>query len=236
MKKVLILCLALTGAAGALSVIMLVNSFDNFDGLYQHLCADPRFDVVYRYRIRYDPPPPELLQLHDCATIDGYFRFCDMVTLGNLLADYVDGGGRVVCNYYAMKGPYEDDGSPLGRWWFEGYSPYACLCDADYHYPEDLIIDEPGHPIFDGISAVNGARGRMQTELRAGAVELAHFADAGGVALNADETVCGINYRSSNDHFWTGEGFRLIANAACYLADYVDIQPSSWGRIKALGE
>jgi hypothetical protein len=76
----------------------------------------------------------------------------------------------------------------------------------------------------------------VQTELRAGAVELAHFADAGGVALNADESVCGINYSSSDDHFWTGDGFRLIANAACYLADYVDIQPSSWGRIKALGE
>jgi hypothetical protein len=177
-----------------------------------------------------------VLKLYDCALNDGFHSICDPVAFGDLLADYVDGSGKVLSISYGMMGPFGDEGSPTGRWWDEGYCPYECVSFDRIHTYKNLIIDEPGHPIFDGVDNVNGVFGRVRTELRAGAVELAHFADAGGVALNADETVCGINYRSTDDHDWTGDGFRLIANAACYLADYVDTQPSSWGRIKALGE
>ena len=234
MKRLIVFLLALVVGAHALSAVLLVNGFNYFDDLYGYLLDDPRFDTVYRISIQDTLPPLSVLQLYDCALNDGFHSICGPVAFGDLLADYVDGGGKVLSIYYSLKGPFAN--APTGRWWDDQYSPYGCTSCEHLHGYQDLIIDNPGHTIFDGVDGVGNVYGRVQTELRPGAVELAHFTDAGGVALNADESVCGINYSSSDDHFWTGDGFRLIANAACHLADYVDIQPTSWGQIKALGE
>jgi hypothetical protein len=72
----------------------------------------------------------------------------------------------------------------------------------------------------------------VDTILSSGAVELAHFPDTGGVAVNAQENVVGVNYLAGA-HRWTGDGFLIMANAACYLAGHSDVQETSWGQIKA---
>jgi hypothetical protein len=237
MKKATLLVLALCGLTAAQGLTIAILGTRSFTDLQDYLDNDPRIDFVTFIGIGWDIPPEEHLKGYDCLITDGWGAVYDQEDYGNILANVVDDGGRVLSVSFSMMGPYgPNDCSPTGRWWDEGYCPYECVSFDRIHTYKNLIIDEPGHPIFDGVDNVNGVFGRVRTELRAGAVELAHFTDAGGVALNADETVCGINYRSTDDHDWTGDGFRLIANAACYLADYVDIQPSSWGRIKALGE
>ncbi|MBD3372734.1 MAG: hypothetical protein GF403_08470 [Candidatus Coatesbacteria bacterium] len=89
---------------------------------------------------------------------------------------------------------------------------------------------------MNGVSAVDNVWARVQTSLRSGAYELAHFVDAGGVAVDEDETVIGVNYRSRDDRDWTGDGWLLLANAACWLCDYSTVRETSWGAIKARGE
>ncbi|MCK4593635.1 hypothetical protein KAU45_03975 [bacterium] len=71
------------------------------------------------------------------------------------------------------------------------------------------------------------------TILRSGAVELAHFADTGGVALSMAENVAATNYTPHIGHRWTGDGYLIMANAACYLTGYSEVREASWGQIKA---
>ncbi len=223
--------------AEPIDILIPVGNYDHFDDLFQALDTDPRTGNVTRISIRDSLPPLTFFQMYDCVVTDGFFPVCDPVAFGDLLADYVDGGGRVLSVFYAMMGSYgPNDCAPTGRWEADGYCPYECTSPVFFNGYTDLIIDEPGHPVMYGVSAVDNVWARVQTSLRSGAYELAHFVDAGGVAVNEDETVVGVNYRSSYDRDWTGDGWLLLANAACWLCDYSSVSEASWGCIKALGD
>ena len=234
---VLLLLVVLAVASEPISVAILVADYYYFYELHQALEADPRTGWVNRISISDSLPLLEHLQNYDCVVTDGFFTVCDPIAYGDLLADYVDGGGRVLSVFYAMMGSYgPNDCAPTGRWEADGYCPYECTSPVFFNGYTDLIIDEPGHPVMYGVSAVDNVWARVQTSLRSGAYELAHFVDAGGVAVNEDETVVGVNYRSRDDRDWTGDGWLLLANAACWLCGHSGVSETSWGRIKALGD
>jgi hypothetical protein len=94
-----------------------------------------------------------------------------------------------------------------------------------------MIIDQPDHYIFTGVERLWDCNWRVETIMREGATELAHFADAGGVAVNAEESVVGLNYLITDE--WIGEGYLIMANAAYYLAGGAAVRETSWGQIKA---
>ncbi|MBD3372015.1 MAG: hypothetical protein GF403_04780 [Candidatus Coatesbacteria bacterium] len=240
MRKTILSLLVLTVVltiAEPIDILIPVGNYNSFDELYNALDADPRTGNVTRISIRDSLPPLTFFQMYDCVVTDGFQTIIDPVAFGDLLADYVDGGGRVLCVFYAMMGSYgPNDCAPTGRWEAEGYCPYECINWVCFTGYTDLIIDEPGHPVMNGVSAVDNVWARVQTSLRSGAYELAHYVDAGGVAVDEDETVIGVNYRSRDDRDWTGDGWLLLANAACWLSDYSTVRETSWGAIKARGE
>jgi len=239
MKKALFLTLALIGvvSAEAIRVAVLTSSFGRYSDLEQILESDPRILDVTRFGISSTLPPLYQLLIFDCVIATGSFTVCDPVAYGDLLADYVDEGGGVLCVREAMLGSYSYyESAPTGRWEAEGYCPYECISSLLINEDMDLIIDQPSHSIFDGVDGVDDVPLRVRTALRSGAYELAHFVDAGGVAVNEDETVVGVNYSAENDPYWTGDGWLLLANAACWLCDYSSVSEASWGCIKALGD
>ena len=190
---------------------------------------DGRFGELDYYDCSSDTPPVGVFVLYDVVIVGGVAEYGDYMLFGDRLADYVDQDGLVVVE--GGKLAHRSYGGIGGRWFDDGYSPYYTILRYPLEDPEDLIIDQPDHYIFTGVERLWDCSWRIDTTMREGATELAHFPDAGGVAVNAAENVVGLNFLSSDE--WIGEGYLIMANAACFLAGYADVQDTSWGQIKA---
>jgi hypothetical protein len=82
---------------------------------------------------------------------DDYFY--DSAGLGDLLADYVDYGGGVVLATFAFN-PSDELGID-GRILTDGYLPFTQGDQTDY-YGMYMEMDDPSHPILDGVSYFYG--------------------------------------------------------------------------------
>jgi PKD repeat protein len=97
---------------------------------------------------------PDLATLapHDVVLLWADIVWDDPVTLGDVLADYVDGGGAVVMATHALEAAWR----PAGRFEDDGYPPFeipataSVAGDIDFASPST----DPTHPILDGLSAV----------------------------------------------------------------------------------
>lgn len=175
------------------------------------------------------------LQSHDVnssglpslATLSGYdsilvytsFAPSNPVGLGNLLADYVDGGGHLVLGGYGFSTPW----SVSGRIMSTGYSPF--IPGAKGPGGTSLLPVAVADPMLQSInmSAVqfgNAATSAKPT-LDAGAIVVA--VDNLGVyrlARSGSRAVVGLNFfpRGGNFNGNNAEFYRLVANAMQPLA------------------
>jgi hypothetical protein len=212
--------------------LMLAANQPDWTDAIAFLENDERFDRVQYVYCGNQTPPLGIMQQFDVIYTGGT-RYDDQILFGNRLADYVDGGGYVVSIYYTLyywAGNYGIG----GRWLEEEYAPYGTI-EGEFYYDDyqDLNIIVPDHEIFQGVTHLSDVKWHIQLELRTGSNEIADFPDYPGVAINADETVVGLDYLCQNVHQWTGDGFLILANAACYLAAHSDVKETSWGWIKA---
>lgn len=167
---------------------------------------DGRFSDVDFYDCREGSTPPVgVFLLYDAVVVGGGPMLLEPRIFGDRLADYVDLGGCVVVEAGKLSN-WPWSGGIGGRWHYDGYAPYYSENTDWFESDEDLVIDDPGHEIFDGVSGLWDSRYRVDTILQDGAVELAHFPDTGGVAVNAQENVVGVNYLAGS-HRWTGSAF-----------------------------
>ena len=227
-----ILILALPSMGGIKVAFFLADTEDDWLPTLDYFNDDSRFDMVFFLSCGGRTPELSTFQFFDVVFYGGWSPYLNPELFGDRLADYVDSGG---CAIGLTVGMYArpDHWGITGRWEAEGYCPYRrTVEDLPFSY-EDLIIDQSEHPIFDGVSYVHDSYYRIYCELRSGATELAHFSDTGGVAVNADGTAVGINIEGSDYYRWTGDGFLIMANAACWLAAHSSVQEMSWGQIKA---
>ena len=108
--------------------------------------------------------------------------------IGNVLADYVDAGGKVIDLMFAL----DPSWGYQGRFRTEGYTAmtvsgtsYATSCLGSY---------DPGHPIMDGVTDVCDLYRGYGTALTAGSTEVARWQDNElFVAVKDDQTVVTIN-------------------------------------------
>jgi hypothetical protein len=228
-----IIFLTVALAAAQLDVAFMMAVTDEFyiHEILDYFEADERFDEVNFYNCCLGTPNFGEFLRHDVVFAGGGL-YHDPDLFGDRLADYVDQGGCVVVEAGGLKYWFTTVGIG-GRWRADGYCPYYSNHGNWLLGYEDLVIDEPGHEIFDGVSGVWDSYYRADTILRDGAVELAHYADAGGVAVSAAEDVVAANFTLYVGHEWTGDVYLIMANAACYLAAHSDVRETSWGRIKA---
>ncbi len=194
--------------------------------------ADTRFDMVFYLFCSVRTPELTTFQCFDVVFYGGWSPYFNPELFGDRLADYVDSGGYAIGINVGMFAGLWGHGI-TGRWEEEGYCPYRRTLEDWCFFYDDLIIDHPEHPIFDGVGYVHDSYFRIYCELRDGATELAHFSTTGGVAINSDETAVGVNIEGSDYYKWTGDGFLIMANAACYLAAHSDVRETSWDFIKA---
>jgi len=221
--------LTATLAAATIDVAFMVSDpradWEEVMGFFED---DGRFGELDYYDCVSDTPPLGVFVLYDVVVVGGLPEYNDYMLFGDRLADYVDQNGLVVVE--GGKLAHRSYGGIGGRWFDDGYSPYYSFKRYPIEGPEDLIIDQPDHYIFSGVERLWDCNWRVDTTIREGATELAHFSDAGGVAVNAAESVAGLNFLITDE--WIGEGYLIMANAACYLSGYAAVQEMSWGSIK----
>jgi len=143
---------------------------------------------------------------------------------GDILADYVDGGGKVVILGWAIaqcSGRILDDAA---------YCPL--VGGASQSTPVNLGTTYT-HDILDGVSSITGIALWIQTSLEAGATLIAD--NTGGsplAAINAGNSVVALNLVAGDYISWTGDGWLLMNNAVEYLMNATSLQRSTWGSIK----
>lgn len=136
--------------------------------------AGSAYDAVGVFNTNVMNPTPAQLQSYDTALVWGATSQIDAVSLGNMLADFVDGGGNVVMmmNFGLF--------APQGRWMTGGYDP---LISTGYTVYGQSIAPgfDSSNPLFEGVSILN-AEYKMIGTARAGATVYAGFLPSGPAA------------------------------------------------------
>ena len=165
---------------------------------------------------------PTLAQLQQYQIVVPFSNspFLDADTLGNNLADYVDGGGIVVQYGFSLYGP----GQPFGvngRWVSGNYNPY--------NYSTNLVFGaftlgafNAGHPLMAGVTTLNSDFQNVVT-LAAGATEVAAASNGNSLVayrpVSGGHTTVGVTAYVGAASAQSGHWGRVIVNAGNWLAN-----------------
>ena len=162
-------------------------------------------------------PPLQVLQQYDIVfAFDAGGVWNDPLAMGNVLADYEDGGGVVVVGdiaWYNFGHWYLE-----GRWMFDGYSPYGLTLQNLYDLNTACITDK-SHPLMAGVNDLT-AQNRNGVTLASEATALAIWTDgppAVAYKTNNGRTAVGINAPLGNNGEFSEDWGRLIVNAGRWL-------------------
>ena len=149
--------------------------------------------------------------------------FSDPVALGDVLADYVDAGGRVVVATFAFLAPGNGVGMD-GRLSRDGYLPLtqgSQTSGTEMH----LVVDQKSSPLLRGVVAFDGGRSSYHNypvSLTTGAHLVAHWSGDGAPLVAFKGNVVALNfYPPSSDarpDFWSAstDGVTLMVNALLF--------------------
>jgi Ca2+-binding RTX toxin-like protein len=164
-------------------------------------------------------PTPTLATLQQYAAVMVWSDnpFNDPTALGNVLADYVDGGGHVVVSTFAL---YNCCFEIAGRFIAEGYLP---LTQGSQSQGTQLFLvaDLPSDPLLAGVSSFDGGINSYHNNpvsLVAGATLVAHWTN-GQPLVAFKSNVVALNFfppsSDSRGDFWNSatDGVRLMTNA-----------------------
>lgn len=163
-----------------------------------------------------DPTPTlAALQQYSAVLVWGDYCFNNPTALGNVLADYIDGGGVVVVSVFALY-PASSCIEIGGRFASGGYLP---VTTAYTSYGGSLVADLPADPLLDGVNSGYTPYYQYHSSpvsLVAGATLVAHWTDGTPFVAYKDGVVVvnmWPNYISNDS---TADGARLLANALSY--------------------
>jgi hypothetical protein len=162
-------------------------------------------------------PTLSTLQGYDAALVYSDQVFFDDVAMGDVLADYVDGGGHVAVGTFAF---FSGGGGGIsGRLSTGGYLPFV---QGGYATGSHLVLqaDLPASPYLANVTSLDGGINSFHNsvELASGATQIAHWSDSTPLVAVKDDVV-GLNfYPPSSDAqatFWDAstDGDMLMANA-----------------------
>jgi subtilisin family serine protease len=148
--------------------------------------------------------------------------------IGDLLADYIDDGGKVIVNQFA----YSYDAWKLeGRFIDDQYGPFIPSTTDEEIVATLGDILAPGHPLLDGVSELEYTGYVQNVSLAPGATAVAAW-DNDELFLAANGNVVALNLLPSLGNGgplqWTGDLATLYENAVHYLsgASFVSVSPS----------
>jgi hypothetical protein len=234
------LVLAVTGNVFAYDILCAVCDISGYQtGFISALSGEDDMDTVDYWDIYNTGTPTE----GDLTPYDGVmtwsnYAYPDPSGWGDVLADYVDAGGKVVIATFAYGG--------IAGCAVQGDiadSPYSPFTPSDYTYSSggttlDSNYDEPGHPIVEGVTTQPSCNyfntGRPLTT---GASLVAHWMTSdNAVGYNANADVVGFTgYPGQYGSWCTGDYSLIVRNAFVWMIEYgvPGIKSASLGEIKA---
>ena len=160
------------------------------------------------------------------------------VAVGDALADYVDGGGKVVLFNFV----FDWFGFELaGRYINEEYGPFN-QSTADATGDVTMNILETGHPIFDGVTSLQSDTIRINVTAQNDAELIAEWSDGEALIAFNDHAV-GFNalYSADGADTWTGDLDIMAYNAVKFIAgasgpvDWLSFSPEA-GSVSVSGQ
>jgi len=187
--------------------------------LQSEIQAEPNVVAVDLFDAKFNTPTLADLQPYDIVVPFSNFPFADPVTLGNNLADYVDGGGVVVQHGFAFYQPGGGGYDIEGRWLADGYNPYDYSADLSANV-FSLGAFNAGHPLMAGVTDLNSNFQNIVT-LAAGATEVAATdLNTSLVAfrpVSGGHTTVGVTAYVGTESAQSGDWGKVIINAGNWL-------------------
>ena len=199
-------------------VIVYADSDGQPTGLQSEILAEPGVTAVDLFDALAGTPTLAQLQQYDIVVPFSNSPFLDSDTLGNNLADYVDGGGIVVQYGFSHYGPAQPYGVN-GRWVSGNYNPYS--------YSTNLIFGaftlgafNAGHPLMAGVTTLNSDFQNVVT-LAAGATEVAAASTGNSLVayrpVSGGHTTVGVTAYVGAASAQSGHWGRVVVNAGNWL-------------------
>ena len=204
------------------SITALVAHADSNDaGLTSYLSSDPRFSTVAALDARYSTPTLGDLLNYDVVVTWTNNVYHDQNTFGNNLKSYVDAGGGVVVGIFA----HDTGGFGLaGSWLSANYDPIQQMTGVDFYTTTIGTIDDPSHPIMDGVSDVSTSFVLKSATLTAGASPIFHWKY--GSYIGCAVKTIGPGRTVGLNQFFNMDGGShsdlIIANSAAWAGRYDD--------------
>jgi hypothetical protein len=165
-------------------------------------------------------PAPTLATLRQYAAVLVWSNcvFSEPVALGNVLADYVDAGGRVTVATFAL---HTSTYGIAGRFISGGYMPLTQGANTQ-GTRRFLVADDPGNPLLSGVASFDGGSGSWHhtgLSLTPGATLVAHWSGDNEPLVAVKGNVVGLNFfppsSDARSDFWNAStnGVRLMTNA-----------------------
>lgn len=170
---------------------------------------------------------PTLAQVQNYDAVFFWHDFGgDLNTFGNVLADYVDGGGGVVLGVFSNA-----SGGLQGRWASGGYDPIDP--NGQTNDPQLFLgtVHDALHPVMTGVSSFDGGSGSWRSTggLSPGATLIADWSNGDPLVAempNFNGRIISLNFlppstdSGTNDSFWNPgtDGDLLMVNAINYVS------------------
>ncbi len=180
------------------------------------------------YEARYGTPTLAELLAYDVIVTWCNYPYLDAIGLGNILADYIDNGGKVINTVWTMA----TEGNELhGRFIDEDYT--AAKAIGYGVIPACLGVYDSGHPIMNGVTNVCGTFRVTSTTLTPNSSLIADWDDGLiFVAVKDNNTVVTINGYVGYVSSWTGQMPDVLHNSILYLCQIPAPVPiSNWAII-----
>ena len=186
--------------------------------LQSEIQAEPNVVAVDLFDATVGTPTLGQLQQYEIVVPFSNSPFLDGDTLGNNLADYVDGGGIVVQHGFSHLGPGEPYGIN-GRWVSGNYNPYDYSENFAFN-PFTLGTFDGGHPLMAGVTSLNSDFQNIVTPA-AGATEVAATNLATSLVafrpVSGGHTTVGVTAYVGVDATQSGDWGKVIVNAGNWL-------------------
>ncbi len=199
--------------SAAVPNILILHADDgNGEPLRTQLTTLGGLGVIDTFDARGATPSLAQLQAYDIVITWSNYVFGDPIAIGNVLADYVDSGGRVIDMEFAI----DPSWGMQGRFRAEQYS--AMSCGGCIYTTASLGTFNPTHPIMQGVTAASDLYRAGGTALTPGSTEVARWSDGNiFVAAKDDGTVVTINAYAGVYLQWTGQIDQVVHNSIFWL-------------------
>jgi hypothetical protein len=199
--------------------VLLVHADDGSgEPLRSQLLAFGDMGTVDGYDARYSIPTLAELLPYDVVIAWNNDYYADSTALGDVLADYVDAGGKVILATFNWQ--YVGFGLG-GRFMSEFYSPFLNPNMGNHYTTANLGTYDPSHPIMAGVTAASDYY-RDYVDLDPGATLVASW-DDGEEYVATKGSVVAINSYPGYYYAWTGDVDLIFHNAVLWLVFAGDV-------------